>query len=240
MNSDKHDEYNNFETSTAAEWCFDLEDLPLRMEELRRVQLVHQLTPALNEFYIRIREGGISKQEADALRATIEHARGKRDIRRFLEKHPHILAQSLDGEDDKWCIPEKRLGSECAPDFLLAELSSIGLEWCGVELESPHAKLFKKNGDPSSSLTHAVRQATDWRTWLRNNIDYARRPRDKNGLNLIDIDSNLPFYILIGSRRGLDDRNRERRHNMNKDLNIQIHTYDWLIEVVEYGQTDSN
>jgi len=238
VKSDPNHANDSPEPPEAVEGCYDLEDLPLRVEELRHVQLMHQMASALEEFDIKGRE--VTKQEVEQFRAVIEHARGKKDIQRFLWEHPHILAWRLDGENGRWCIPEKGVGSEYAPDFLLAELGQIGLEWRGLELQSPHAKLFRKDGNPSAALNDAVRRVVDWRTWLRNNIDYARRPSENDGLNLIDISVDIPYYIFIGRQRDLNDNNRNRRRQMSKELKVQIHTYDWLIKTVEDEQKNSN
>jgi len=189
-------------------------------EEKERVQRAHGLAPTLDEF--KVRRWVVSKGAVRQLRATIESASAEKDIQQFLEEHPEILAHYLGTGHGRWCIPQKRLGAEHVPDFLVAELSSIGFAWFGVELKNPNAMLFNRKGDPSAALTHAIRQVADWRAWLKNNIDYAQRLRHKNGLGLIDIDANLPCYILIGRREVLSDNTRARRRQMNEDLNVQI------------------
>lgn len=172
----------------------------------------------------------VSQEDVDSLRFAIDTARGEREMQVYLEKYPIALIQHLGGGHGRWVIPHKRLGADFVPDFLISERSSLGFEWYGVELESPTASLFNASGDPSAKLNHAIRQIMDWRVWLDKNLDYAARPRDKQGLGLMDINGKLPGLILIGRRDSLDPSNRERRRQMGGDLRIQIHTYDWLVD----------
>ncbi len=213
-------------------WYVRERDKTFNEEERKQVKRAHKLAETtLDEF--KVHRWVVLDEDVGALHVTIENATCEEDIQQFLEEHPEILARHLGTGASRWCLPKKRLGSEYVPDFLLAEVSSIGLEWLGVELENPNAILFNRRGDPSAALTHAIRQITDWRAWLKDNIDYARRPRDKNGLGLVDIDANLRCYILIGRRKDLSDMTRARRRQMNQDLRVNIHTYDWLAEVAE-------
>ena len=172
----------------------------------------------------------IKQEDVDSLRSTLDSASNEREMQEYLEKYPIFLVQYLRGGHGRWVIPHKRLGSEHVTDFIIGECSSIGCEWVAVELESPTETLFKINGDLKTIVNHAIRQITDWRVWLQNNIGYASQPRDKGGLGLTDINGNLPGLIIIGRRASLDPSTKERRRRMSQDLNIQIHTYDWLIE----------
>lgn len=218
------------EPSRPTEWCYDLEDLPLREDELKRTQLVQQVVSALHEH--NVRERVVARREIEELQAVIEHARGKKDMHKFIKEHIHVLARPLEGEY-RWCIPQKALAdSDNAPNFLLGQMGPLGLEWYGIELESPHTKPFIREGSPSATLSRALNRAAGWRTWLRNNIDYARRPIADGGLNLTDIGANIPYYIFIGRRKDLDDKKRERRRQLNRSMNVNICTYDWMMEVI--------
>jgi hypothetical protein len=174
--------------------------------------------------------GDISYREVEEFGTVLESATAEKDLQRFFEQHPHFLVQHLHGGHGRWCIPQKRLGAELVPDFVVGERSSLGFEWCAVEIESPTARLFTLSGDPSKHLNHAIRQIIDWRSWLKTNIDYARRPQTDNGLGLTDIGGDLDAVILIGRRDGVDADTRARRRQMCMDLRVRIHTYDWLLD----------
>jgi hypothetical protein len=135
-------------------------------------------------------------------------------------------------------IPKARLGADHVTDFLIADRHSFGFEWQAVELESPLRPMFTKSGDPSQYLNHAIRQITDWRSWLKANQPYAARSRDDGGLGLTDIDTNVKGLILIDRRSNVRPETSARRRQMVQDLNIEIHTYDYLLSSLE-GRIES-
>ena len=198
-------------------------------KEWEKSQLHHQLARThLKDYeasYFRI-----TKQDIDELVSSIENSDKEEDVQQFLQSHPTILTHYLGGGHGRYCIPKRSLGGMFIPDFLLADLSSLGLNWYAVELENPKARMFNKNGDPSHSLNHAIRQIRDWRDWLKNNLDEARRLQQDKGHSLIGIEPELECLILIGRRRDLDETLRDARRRMNREINGEIHTYDWLIE----------
>jgi hypothetical protein len=159
----------------------------------------------------------------------LEKATSERELQAFCESHPNLLIEHLGGGHGRWVVPQKRLGSEFVTDFVIGERHSFGFQWQAVELESPLAPLFTKKGDFSADLTHAIRQITDWRTWIKRNQDYASRRREAQGLGLIDIDSTVRGLILIGRERDLDPTTNDRRRQLVQDLQIDIHTYDWVV-----------
>jgi hypothetical protein len=187
--------------------------------------------PGLREFFVD--HDAITQNDVENLNAALDGARDEADIQRHLQSNPHVLVQRLRGGHGRWVIPQRRLGSQYVPDFLLAERSSLGVEWTLVELESPHRKLFNNNGDPAQYLNHAIRQITDWRTWLAANRDYATRTTDLDGLGLVEIDRDAPAWIIIGRRHNLGPDTRLRRRELGRQNNIHIHTYDWLVEAAE-------
>jgi hypothetical protein len=90
--------------------------------------------------------------------------------------------------------------------------------------------LLTKNGDFTSRANHAIRQIQDWRTWLGKNIDYASRPKDKDGLGLIDIDSRIKGVVFIGRRTEVGEKANARRRQLAADLGISLHSFDSLID----------
>lgn len=223
MNYGEYYEYGDVPTrSEIAQW-----------EKERQVweksQLHHQLARTyLKEYETAFSE--ITKEDLDELVSIIENSTKEEDIQQFLQAHPSILTHYLGGGHGRYSIPKKSLGGMFVPDFLLADLSSLGLNWHAVELENPQAKMFNKNGDPSYSLNHAIRQVRDWRNWLTKNLDEATRLRQDKGLSLIGIEPELECLILIGRRKDLDEDLLDARRRMNREINGEIHTYDWLVE----------
>ncbi len=172
----------------------------------------------------------ITRDEVEAFKTDLEAARDEGDMQRSLEAHPRLLTQHLTAGRRSWVIPKKRLGTEHETDFLIAQQASDGFVWYAVELERPQAKMFNKNGDPSAALNHALRQVNDWRDWLSRNLDYATRPRDRSGHNLIDIHSELEGMVIIGRDADLDRRViASRRQRLERIHRVTIETYDWLL-----------
>ena len=180
----------------------------------------------------------VTQAHADLLRQRIEKASREADMQAFLQSNPHFLIQHLGGGHGRWVIPQKRLGAEHVPDFVIGQRDSMGFRWEVVELESPVVHVFNKNGDPSRWLNHAIRQVTDWRAWLRRNQDYASRPREAGGLGLTDIDMNSRGLIIIGRREQIDASTKDRRRQLSDELAVDIHSYDWLLSTVE-GRIDA-
>jgi hypothetical protein len=175
----------------------------------------------------------ISSKDYETLQQAIDNAKREEDIQQFLQSNPHHLIQHLGGGHGRWVIPKQKLGAEHVTDFAIGQNSSIGYEWQAVELESPIKPMFNKNGDPSQFLNHAIRQITDWRAWLKSNQAYASRPRTENGLALTDIDSNIKGLILIGRRSNIDPETNQRRRQLVQNLNIEIHSYDFLLQSLD-------
>ncbi|QGX40208.1 Shedu anti-phage system protein SduA domain-containing protein [Permianibacter aggregans] len=168
-----------------------------------------------------------------ALAGALDDATREEDIQQFLQLNPHFLIQHLGGGHGRWVLPKQKLGAEYVTDFLIAEKHSFGFDWQAVELESPLRPMFNKNGDPSQHLNHAIRQITDWRAWLKSNQSYASRPRTEGGLGLTDIDANLKGLILIGRRAAIDPETNARRRQLVQNLNIEIHSFDYLLQSLE-------
>ena len=175
----------------------------------------------------------ITHEHVVALKQALKDATNEEDIQRFLNDNKIFLVQHLGSGHGRYVLPKPKLGAQLIPDFLVAEMSSIGLEWFGIELESPstNAKIFTSSGQQSHQLTHAVQQIVEWREWLSINKAYARNPDSESGLGLIGIDENLPATILIGRRkREFPSSFNAYRRQMKHRQNIEIHTYDWLVE----------
>ena len=181
----------------------------------------------LGEFFVWWQ--GVKEDDLATLEKCIDDAWNERPVQRFLEENPLALVQHMKGGHGRYVIPQKRLGAEHVTDFMIGQKHSGGFEWEAVELESPRARMFTSKGDPTSQLTHAIRQIQDWRAWLRRNQDYAARPRSESGLGLTDIGPELPGFILIGRRQEIPDDTNDRRRQMVNDLNIRIHSYDFLL-----------
>jgi hypothetical protein len=175
----------------------------------------------------------VTAKRVAALRRAIERATKEPDMQRFLEKNPDMLIQHLGGGHGRWVVPQFRLGSQHVPDFVIGDRDSSGRQWVAVELEGPQRPMFNRSGDPSRYVWHGIRQILDWRVWLEFNRDYAARAPDEDGLGLEDISPSVSGLIIVGRRRAHDDKRKAFRRMLARQLNIEIHSYDWLVERAE-------
>lgn len=172
----------------------------------------------------------ITDDDIAAYEAVLEAASDERPLQRHLAVNPMLLVQHLGGGHGRWVLSQKRLGSEYVTDFVISERSSSGFEWQFVELQSPKAKLFvPSTGRMGPQLDEGLRQIQDWRRWLDNNRDYARRPRSRDGLGLVDASGSDPGLLVIGRATDLSDEDVQRRRQLDQQYNTRIHTYDWLV-----------
>ena len=171
----------------------------------------------------------ITKEHVDAYGQVLEEAETERPLQAHIAQHPVLLAQHLGGGHGRWVIPQKRLGAEYVPDFVIAEKHSDGFVWQFVELQRPRGRLFvPSTGRSSAQLDEGIRQILEWRRWLESNLDYARRPKSQHGLGLTDVSPRDGGLLIIGRERELDSTDRQRRRQLSEVNNIAIHTYDWL------------
>ena len=64
----------------------------------------------------------------DELQTAIMTAADERPIQQFLQNHACLLTALLGGKD-RYCIPQKRLGAEYVPDFIIGDVDSLGIRW---------------------------------------------------------------------------------------------------------------
>jgi hypothetical protein len=204
-----------------------------------KAKFFHRITAA--DFYSVVADGPhpdsyaqwgrVLHSEVDEYLDLLKHAKTERQMLAFFYLHRHFLIEHLRGGHGRWVIPQQRLGSQHVTDFMIGAANSFGAEWVAVELESPRASVFTKAGNPTAILSHAIRQITDWRAWLTSNLAYAAKPPSEGGLGLEKIRPDVEGLILIGRRSRLGDSDNNLRSQMSHDLNIAIHTYDYIADV---------
>ncbi|MFF4351081.1 Shedu anti-phage system protein SduA domain-containing protein [Streptomyces sp. NPDC001530] len=176
-----------------------------------------------------VARGDVDEQLLAAYEVELNAATDERPLQRFFEEHPGILAQEL-GAACRWVLPQVSLGGRYVPDFLVARIDSGGVRWTLVELESPTAQLFTKDGQPRKELRKGLSQIQDWRDWLTANRDVARRSRTDQGLGLIGIDHMASGLVIIGRRHHRLVADQERLNSLVYRERVLIRSYDWLLD----------
>jgi len=119
-----------------------------------------------------------------------------------------------------------------------------------VEIERSDKPLFTKSGDPTSFLSHSVRQVQNWKTWYEENRAFLKK-RYKDILLQNPLEQIVPpnryyrnyeyfgldygfyarYFCIVGRRKDLTIRDNVLLGQMNHDLDeIHIITYDVLLE----------
>ena len=168
----------------------------------------------------------VSVAVRDEFDCVLDDAADERSLQTLLASHPGLLAGLAPPGSDYWCLDRPRLGSELIPDFLLASRTSAGIRWAMIELEGPNASVLTKAGLPTKKLAEAQKQIRDWRTWLTDNVAYAR-----GELGLRDIDARCPGYIIIGRRTALDPKQARAYGALSAD-GTTVMSYDRLRDLV--------
>lgn len=162
----------------------------------------------------------------------IETSSDEKPIQKFIQEHPQIISVILTGHF-RCVLPTPQLGNQYIPDFLICDQDSMGTKWIFIELETPKSAITLKDGKEFDLSTRkGCGQILEWREWFTNNLDYARRPKKKDGLGLIDLRPDSEGLVLVGRRRLLNDNVRPIRKRYEENNRIKIHTYDWLIEAL--------
>lgn len=158
----------------------------------------------------------------------LDNEAGENALHDHLARNPFILSQQL--PHCHHVVSKPRLGSEYIPDFLLPEMHSGGTDWYLIELEPCDAKLVTASGQLAERVRGAIQQIKDWKTWLKNNLDYARRPLAQNGLGLEDMESTARAWIIVGRRAAVTERFNTLRNQVWENDRIQIMSYDRIVE----------
>jgi hypothetical protein len=172
-----------------------------------------------------------SLADIDELEAIIDAAADEKPIQAFMEGKPALLTGLLGGQF-RYCLSRLRLADKYIPDFVISDVNSVGVAWLLVEIETPASGVTLAKGNQLDQYARkGVSQIEEWREWLINHIEQARRPaRDGDGLGLFDIRPEAPGLVLVGRRQSLRDNATAVRARIKENDNIQVHTYDWLIE----------
>jgi hypothetical protein len=157
----------------------------------------------------------------------ISGAEREEDMQAFFTQNPFILSEQL--PHGTHVVPKFRFSGEYVSDFLISEITSGGTFWILVELEPVNAPLVTKGGQLSQRVREGVQQVRDWRSWLESNRDAASRSVSQHGLGLGEIEG-IWGWVVVGRRADVTPRFNELRSQMKNDSNIEIMTYDRLLD----------
>jgi antiviral defense system Shedu protein SduA len=136
-------------------------------------------------------------------------------LHQFIKESPQLISPTYARVWSKL-----RLGARTT-DFVLREPNG---DYVLVELENPSFALFRKDGQQSAELTHAIDQVTDWKRYLEDNLSYAQRELGLEGISV-----SPRCLVVIGRSNSLSEENRRKIVAMENDRpRLKIVTYDDL------------
>lgn len=191
----------------------------------------------------------LEKRILDAL----EMAKSERDIHAFLKHNDRLVRHAFNAWAWNYTAvqSEFRLGSDYRPDFLV--LSANSGQWFStfIELKSHRARPFNVNGRPGRDLNAALAQLQDWALWLREHEAEFRTSLSRffeaesvpamcsnaslhthAATEIRDARTYLTFrhFAVIG-RRDLIPADHQRRRHLYIKQDIEIATYDRIVDV---------
>ncbi len=175
----------------------------------------------------------LTMEDVEELREVIEAADDEKPIQEFIESRPQILGALLGG-NLQFCLPRASFAGKYVPDFLMSDVDSLGVRWVLVELETPISSVTLKNANEfEQHARKGISQIREWREWLQNNTDIARRSKRNDGLGLVDIRAQSEGLVLVGRRARLHENTHTVRNPIREENRIRVQTYDWLLEQLE-------
>jgi hypothetical protein len=177
--------------------------------------------------------------QRNAISTALHRLDGRRDAR---ERHASLLEQFaglLQGPEERChqflkdnaaliCPTHDAVWSKVAfgkhvSDFVFREPRD---DYLLVEIEKPSRELFRKDGQPSQDLTHAISQIDDWLRYIEDNKATVER---ELGLRGISVTSRT--LVVIGRSAALTDDNRRKLAVMQGQRSrLLILTYDDLLD----------
>lgn len=147
------------------------------------------------------------------------------DYHQFLSEHAGVFFSNV--SNCFTCISKLNLGDDFQTDFVVpSDSGSYGFSYELIEIESPHAPAFNKNGSISSRLNRAIQQVCDWKNWMRRNQDTAKRLFPSKSFNLWS-EPRFSYTIYISRYAELEELDH-LRHRYEKAHGIFIRSFDNL------------
>ncbi len=107
-------------------------------------------------------------------------------------------------------------------DFAWLNDNSNGPEWVLVEIEKPRLKTFKKNGEPSHFLSHAIEQVKSWNRYFNENPNEKKR--------IFGAVARFRLILVAGDKDNWEqERAAKWRIDHNNETKIEIRSSETFI-----------
>ena len=172
-----------------------------------------------------------AKVTVDLFEKEVQTAISEAPLQTLLSAHPEVLSTLMPPAFDRWSWDRPKFGNQFIPDFLLCHRNSKGFNWTMIELESPTERPLTKASLIAAKLNEAIKQVSEWRSWIRTNISYAHSTLKLDGLH-----AESPAIIVIGRRSMIDSKQAVRYNELSIDGKLEVMTYDRFIEMARAAE----
>ncbi|MDT7543025.1 MAG: hypothetical protein QOE33_2929 [Acidobacteriota bacterium] len=186
----------------------------------------------------------------------LESPGSEEDIQQFLTQNQLILGKAFIHMVG-FVIPKFKFGTEYVSDFLIGRWSQAWI-FTLIELETKEAKIFNKDGTPARRLSQAIKQLAEWGQWIKSHESYFKErlqphieslistfppeSRYSRFANVLRHDDHIRItYVAILGRRDDSFPDVQKRRAAFYELtgnNIEILSYDWLLDLIDAGRAD--
>lgn len=154
----------------------------------------------------------------------------EKDYHKFINDNPYFFFSGP--QSGGYLVISKLKLGDYETDFVVVkEGYSDGTVYELIEIQSPHTKLFNKNGVPSEQLNSALQQIRDWKRFLIDNKSVFRKNFPTTSTRVIS-ESRLKFSIIIGSNI-TDTEEIEKRRQISETERVDIYSYDRLSQFLK-------
>jgi hypothetical protein len=164
----------------------------------------------------------------------------------------------------KYVLAEFHFGTDYRADFVVMGPFSGGFDIQFIEMEPPNVPLFTGAGKPAERFAGALAQVRDWKNYVDKNRDIVVKELAKSAekeallwtrwtknskfpsefpsvlspLRHPRAGFNWDYHIVIGRRTSLSEEQLEKKAAFYKHENVDLMTYDRLIDAAKAWDTD--
>jgi hypothetical protein len=141
-------------------------------------------------------------------------------IHNYLKK-THKLINYISAR--KYLLSKYKLADKYVTDFIVIGIgygNLLGVVINFIEIERADLPLFTKKGDPTSFLTHAIKQVQDWEMWVTDNLLYFKNDLQKHIFEMTDNDYNFTNSEAINKK--IDKVYERKKANIINSLTYGI------------------
>jgi hypothetical protein len=190
---------------------------------------------------------------ATAFQALLDGSPNEREVLNFLKPYPYVVRNAFNAWawNSVHLKPEFSLGANYVADFLILSADSGAWHAVLIEFESPAARPFTRNGNPSKALAKGLAQLDEWDIWVQRNDPLFREQlstflklkgtpakcsrAEDHQLAHIEIRDphtviHKEYVVVVGRRTSFYDSDSQQRRGLYNERGQMIASYDRLLD----------